>query len=330
MIAFLIFLHFLLFYTVVAVYAERKISAFMQDRMGPYLVGKFGLLQTIADLLKLLQKEDIKPGSAQYWYFVLAPVILFASIFSGFAFVPLSDSLIGSNASTGVYALLGVISIDVLGILMAGWGSANKFSFYGAVRSVSQVVAYEIPLVVSIICVLLFFGTLNLKEVSLAQAGGLLEWAIFKYPILFFAFVLFFISSLAESNRAPFDIPESESEIIGGFHTEYAGFRWAMIMLAEYGAMLLVALIGILLFFGGGNPPWPDDSFPSLSKMTTEIGQIVWLVLKAVIWIFVQMWARWTFPRVRVDQLMIMNWKYLVPISFVLLLICAVSKLIWY
>ncbi|MEQ8240649.1 MAG: complex I subunit 1 family protein, partial [Cyclobacteriaceae bacterium] len=246
MITFLIYLPFLLLFVVVAVYAERKISAFVQTRVGPIEVGPMGLFQTIADLLKMLQKEDIRPFAIDKFLFLVAPLIVFASIFTGFSVLPFTQGVAGSEITTGVFFLLGVISLDVLGILMAGWGSNNKFSVLGAMRAVAQIVSYEIPLGLSVLAVVMLCGTLDLQEISSYQGvanqtdsfflgipaldvgniGGFLSWNIFQMPILVVAFVVFFISSLAEANRVPFDLPESESELIGGYHTEYSGFRW--------------------------------------------------------------------------------------------------------
>lgn len=328
MLALLLILPFLLAYTVVAVYAERKVSAFMQDRLGPHLVGKYGLLQTIADLLKLLQKEDVKNAVSLKTLFSLAPVIVFVAIFSGFTVLPIAPGLQGSSIATGIYLLLALISLDVVGILLAGWASGNKFSFYGAARSVSQVLAYEIPLVLSVVAVALLFGTMDLGAITAAQDGGLTHWSIFQHPVLLPVMLLFFISSLAEANRAPFDLPESESELIGGFHTEYSGFRWAMLMLAEYGAMLLMALLGVILFWGGYQSPLPSTWEALLPSPLAPLMGIFWLLSKTAIWVFIQMWARWTYPRLRVDQVMLMNWKYLIPASFFMLLMVAVLQLL--
>jgi len=357
--AFAFFLTFVLLFAVVGIYAERKISAFIQDRLGPTEVGYYGLLQTIADLLKLLQKEDIVSKAADRVLFLLAPLLIFSAIFAGFAVVPLSPELQGSSAQVGIFYLLAIISLDVIGILMAGWGSNNKFSLYGAMRAVSQIVSYEIPLGLSVLCVVMICQTLDLQAISyqqgilntegtnylfglkfldldVSQVGGILTWNIFRMPFLLVAFAIFFISSLAEANRAPFDLPESESELIGGYHTEYSGFRWAFLMLAEYAVMLLVAMLAAILFLGSWNTPLPNVGTITLADWTTgQAGSlsgylwgIFWLTTKTFLLVFVQMWARWTYPRLRVDQLMALCWKYLTPAGLLLVLLCGVWRLL--
>lgn len=358
---FLIFLPLILTYTVFAVYAERKISAFIQDRYGPMEVGYHGLLQTVADLLKLLQKEDIKPKAADKKLFKMAPALIFVAIFSGFAVIPLTPTLSGSIADVGVFYLLAIVSLDVIGILMAGWGSNSKFSLFGAIRSVAQIISYEIPLGLSVLCVVMISQSLSLQEISFQQGiwwssisdqpnylfgirawdiditaiGGILTWNIFRVPILFFAFVIFLIASLAEANRAPFDLPESESELVGGYHTEYSGFRWALIMLSEYGMMLLVSFLASILFLGSWNTPLPNIGSLSLAEWTSgtpgtwaaHIWGAFWLISKAITLVLFQMWVRWTYPRLRVDQLMVLCWKYLIPATLILVLLSGVWRL---
>ena len=363
MLTFLIFLPLLLTYTVIAVYAERKISAFIQDRMGPMEVGFNGIFQTIADLFKLLQKEDIKPDAVDRWLFLLAPAVIFTAIFAGFAVIPLSPGISGSLAEIGIYYLLAIVSLDVIGILMAGWGSNSKFSLFGAIRSVAQIISYEIPLGLSVLCVVMVSQSLNLQEISYQQGtiwayvdsdaknylfglaawgvdishiGGFLSWNVVRVPFLSLAFVIFFISSLAESNRAPFDLPESESELVGGFHTEYSGFRWALIMLSEYAMMLLVSLLGAILFLGSWNTPFLNMGVVRLADWTSgtpgtvisNLWGIFWLLSKALLLVAIQMWVRWTYPRLRVDQLMSLCWKYLIPASFLLLMMSGLWRMV--
>ena len=363
MSTFLFFLPLLLTFTVVAVYAERKLAAFIQDRLGPMEVGYYGFLQTIADLLKLLQKEDIINSKADKKLFVLGPIVIFVAILSGFAVLPLSSEWVGSGAEAGVFYLLAIISLDVLGILMAGWGSNSKFSLFGAIRSVAQIISYEVPLILSVLCVLVVSQTLDLQEISYQQSvfvqerfpdyknylfglsslgvevtevGGFLTWNIFRSPISIPAFLVFFICILAECNRAPFDLPEAESELIGGFHTEYSGFRWAFLMLSEYGMMLLLSFLGAILFFGSWASPFPNIGNFRLGDWTTgspgsliAIGLgVFWLMLKAFVLIFIQMWVRWAYPRLRVDQLMSLAWKYLTPFSLLLLFIASLWR-VW-
>jgi NADH-quinone oxidoreductase subunit H len=342
---------------VVGVYAERKISAFIQDRLGPMEVGPYGALQLAADLLKLLQKEDIVPRLADRRLFLLAPGLIFVAVFAGYAILPLAPDWQGSGAGVGVFWLLAVVSLDILGILMAGWASNNKYSLFGAMRSVAQLISYEIPLGLSVLCVAMLGQSLNLQELSYQQGihsphttylfglrslgidisdvGGVLSWNIVRMPLFFVAFLIFFIASLAECNRAPFDIPEAESELVGGFHTEYSGFRWAIVFLSEYALMLLVCLLGAVLFLGSWNTPLPNLGPLRLADWTSgEPGTLwgnltgfFWLLLKALGLFFVQMWVRWTYPRLRVDQLMHLCWKVLTPFALVLVLLTGLWRL---
>lgn len=350
---------FLLFYAVLAIYAERKISAFIQDRLGPMEVGYYGTGQTVADLLKLLQKEDIIPAKAQAGLFKIAPLVIFVSVFAGFSVLPLSPSWTGAPLSSGLFFLLAIISLDVIGIILAGWSSNNKYSVLGTMRSAAQLISYEVPLGLSVVSVCIFTQTLNLQEISyqqgilspipqylfdmpslnisLEKTGGVLAWNIFRMPLLFFTWVIFFIASLAECNRAPFDLPEAESEIIAGFHTEYSGFRFAVIMLGEYAMMLLVSVLGVVLFFGSWNTPLPNIGSLQLASwttgrpdtMTSTCWGIFWLMSKSLFFVAVQMWIRWTYPRLRVDQLMTVSWKYLTPIALVLIVVFAFWKIIF-
>jgi NADH-quinone oxidoreductase subunit H len=347
-ITFFIFLGFLLTYTVWAVYTERKVAAFIQDRLGPMEVGKYGMLQTVADLLKLLQKEDIITTKADKLLFKIAPLIIFTAIFSGFAVMPIAQEVVGSTTQTGVLYLMAIVSLDVMGIVAAGWGSNNKFALYGAIRSIAQIVSYEIPFGLSILCVVVLCQSLNLQDISLQQGifsvenlgmlssnGGIFAWNIFKYPLLLFVFPLFYISALAEANRAPFDLPEAESELIAGYHTEYSGFRWALMMLSEFGAMLLMSFLGAVLFLGSWNTIFPNIGDIKLAEYTSGIkGEIsgylwgaFWLFSKALLLVMTQMWVRWTYPRLRVDQLMSLCWKYLTPFGLLMFLACAIWKL---
>jgi NADH-quinone oxidoreductase subunit H len=357
-ITLIIFLLLVPGFTVIGVYLERKVSAFIQDRLGPMETGKWGLLQLFADLGKLLQKEDIVPLAADRKLFLIAPLIIFVSVFTGFAVIPLAPELAGSGAAAGIFFLLTIVSIDVIGLLMAGWGSNNKFALYGSMRAVAQIISYEIPLGLSILCVVMLSQTLDLQVISyqqgiyapeniylfgirswgidVSQVGGFLTWNIIQNPFLILAYIIFFIASLAECNRAPFDLPEGESEIVAGFHTEYSGMRWAFFMLSEYGMMLLVSLLGAILFLGSWNTPFPNMGVVRLADWTsgepgTWMGYLTgafWLLSKALLGVMVQMWVRWTLPRLRVDQLMYLGWKVLTPIGLVLFFISGVWRLI--
>lgn len=340
-----------------AIYGERKISAFIQDRLGPMEVGRYGLAQSIADLLKLIQKEDIVPGKASAWLFKAAPVFIFVAVFCGFAVLPLSSSWSGSTISSGVFFLLAIVSLDVIGIVIAGWSSNNKYSMLGTFRSAAQIISYEIPLGLSVLCVCMISQTLDLHEISIQQGtlsedknylfgisvigldvtnlGGFLSWNILRMPLLFVAWIIFFIASLAECNRAPFDLPEAESELVAGFQTEYSGFRWAVIMLGEYGMMLLVSILGTILFFGSWYSPLPDIGALKLGTWTngqhgtiaSSLWGIFWLLSKSLFFVLVQMWVRWTYPRLRVDQLMGLSWKYLTPAALLLVILCGLWKI---
>jgi NADH-quinone oxidoreductase subunit H len=363
-------LGFVALYALGAVYAERKISAYIQDRLGPVEVGPMGLLQTIADILKLLFKENITPTAADKKLFWLAPIVIFASVFAGLAVIPFGPGVIGSTMNVGLLYALAIVSIDVVGLLMAGWGSNNKYAFLGAIRAVSQVISYEIPAAIALLAGIMMYGSLNLGTISVAQGlsattpvyflgfidvthiGGILSWGIFRYPHLIVAWLIYFIASLAECNRAPFDLPEAESELVSGFHVEYSGFRFAVIFLAEYANMFLVGLIGAIVFWGGWASPLPNFialapgeaagmtvgqwfSHFQLGYLTTgssatamAIWGAFWVLAKAFFAVFVMMWIRWTLPRVRVDQLLKLSWKVLTPIGFGLLLISGVWKLL--
>jgi NADH-quinone oxidoreductase subunit H len=364
-----IFLAFVAAYALGAVYAERKVSAFIQDRIGPIEVGPRGLFQTIADIIKLLLKENITPTAADKKLFALAPVVIFASVFAGFAVIPVASGILGAALNIGVLYVVAIISIDVIGILMAGWGSNNKYAFLGALRAVSQMISYEIPAGITLLAAIMMFGTLNLGELSavqglgaqetvylfgvwdVTQLGGILSWAILRYPHLIVAWIVYFIASLAEANRSPFDLPEAESELVSGFHVEYSGFRFAVIFLAEYAKMFLLGLLAAIVFWGGWNTPLPNLmalapgqaaemsvgelfshlQFGHLTSGTGPVAMAVWgafwILAKAFGFIFIQMWIRWTLPRVRVDQLLKLGWKVLTPIAFVLVAISAIWKL---
>jgi NADH-quinone oxidoreductase subunit H len=333
-------------FTLFAVYSERKISAFIQDRLGPMEVGKYGSLQSFADILKMLQKEFIIPKAADKVLFILAPIIIFVSVYLGFAALPWAPGLIPASLNLGIFYIFAILSVETLGILMAGWGSNNKYALLGSMRSVAQMVSYEIPAGISILSVIMISQTLNLQEITIKQGilslesvkffgiwevktiGGFFAWNIFQAPHLILAYLIYFIASLAECNRAPFDIPEAESELVGGFHIEYSGLRFAFIFLAEYSMMFLVGMIGVVLFLGGWNSPLPNINKLPLASWTTGMGWgIFWVLFKTLAVVAVQIWIRWTLPRFRVDQLMSFCWKVLTPLAFLCMLISGIWRL---
>lgn len=303
-----------------AVYVERKVSAFMQDRVGPMgqgaglHAGKWGLLQTVADAIKLLIKEDIIPRAADRKLFIMAPFIIFIGAFIAIAALPFSSTVQVVDVNIGIFYILAVSALGVIGLILAGWSSDNKWSLYGAMRSAAQIVSYEIPAALSIVLIVMLSSTLNLQGIIEAQEGliwGFLpNWNIFNNPFTFIGFFVYFIAGVAETNRTPFDIPEAESELVAGFHTEYSGMRWAFFFLSEYANMFVVCGIATVAFLGG----W-QSLIPGV--LDSPFWGIIWFMGKLLFLMFIMIWFRWTFPRLRVDQLMTVAWKYLLPISLV-------------
>tara|TARA_B100000614_G_scaffold257907_1_gene279061 strand:- start:184 stop:1302 length:1119 start_codon:yes stop_codon:yes gene_type:complete len=323
----------------VAVYVERKVAAFMQDRLGPMEVGLFGFKggkkfwggigQTIADAIKLLTKEDIVPDSADKKLMLLAPFIIFIGAFLTFIAVPFSQNLVVSDFNIGVFYIMAMSSVGVIGIIIAGWSSNNKWSLYGSMRAAAQIVSYEIPIGLSLLLAVLVVGSLNLGDIVQWQAEN--RWFIFHSPFTFIAFFIFFISVVAETNRTPFDIPEAESELVAGWMTEYSGFKWAIFFLSEYANMMIVSIVASVVFLGGWLSPFAiiNVGIPN-SWMIFDgplIG-IIWLMSKALFLIFVMMWFRWTFPRLRVDQLMYLCWKVFIPFCLANLFFVSIWELI--
>lgn len=298
-----------------AVWWERKISAHMQDRLGPMRTGGWhGWSQTIADILKLIQKEDIIPTAVDRTLFKLAPYVVFTGSYAAYAAIPFSAAYIGSEINIGLFYVISISSVVVVGLLMAGWASNNKWSLFGAMRSAAQIVSYEVPVALSLLAVVMVVGTFDLQEITRAQTGWFWNWMMFqKFPLLFLAGAIYFVASLAEVNRTPFDIPEAESELVGGYHTEYGGMRFALLFLSEYANMFAVSAIASILWLGGWNSPFGDF-------LSGPWWGAFWFLSKGMFFIFVHMWLRWTLPRLRVDQLMYVGWKVLIPFSFAIIL----------
>ncbi len=301
------------FYTL----GERKILGYMHTRIGPNRVGPLGLLQPFADVIKLLVKEIVVPSASNKFLFYLAPVLALAPAFAAWAVVPFADGVALANINAGLLYLLAMTSMGVYGIILAGWASNSKYAFLGAMRSAAQVVSYEIAMGFALVGVLICAGSLNLTEIVRAQGGdqGFLEW--FWLPLLPL-FVIYFISGVAETNRAPFDVAEGESEIVAGFHVEYAGAGFAVFFLAEYANMILVSFLTAIMFLGG----WLSPLQGWMSGPLAAPGPW-WLAAKVVFFMFTLVWLRATFPRYRYDQIMRLGWKVFIPITIVWIMLAA-------
>ena len=291
----------------VLVLAERKVSARFQNRTGPMRVGPWGTLQTLADGVKLIFKEDFIPPQGDRFLFLLAPYIIFACSFAVFAAIPFSQNILVSDFNIGIFYIMAISSVIVMGVIMAGWSSNSKWSLLGSLRSAAQIVSYEIPLGLSILTIVMLVESLSMQEIVATQSNGIFSWLIFRSPFTFIASFIFFISSIAEVNRTPFDLPEAESEIVAGFHTEYSGMRFALFFIAEYANMFAVSAIAVTLFLGGWEGVLPGYDI---------LGGFPGFVIKSLALVFLMMWLRWTLPRLRVDQLMNLCWKYFIPIAF--------------
>lgn len=284
-------------------YFERKVIGYMQGRLGPNRVGYFGLLQPIADALKLLFKEIIVPTKSSKALFYLAPVLTIAPAFAAWAVIPFNAELVLADINAGLLYVLAMTSIAVYGVIIAGWASNSKYAFLGSMRSAAQIVSYEIAMGFTLVGVLMCANSLNLGDIVVGQSGGILQWYVWP---LFPLFIIYFISAVAETNRAPFDVAEGESEIVAGFHVEYSGMAFAVFFLAEYANMILVSVLAALMFLGG----W-------LSPTALIPDGIHWLLIKTAALLFFFLWFRATFPRYRYDQIMRLGWKIFIPITLV-------------
>jgi NADH-quinone oxidoreductase subunit H len=289
------------------VYMERKVAGHMQRRPGPFEVGPHGILQTVADAAKLVAKQLVAPTRSDKLLFWLAPILAFLPIFVLFLPVPFGPNLYALDVNLGILLILAFAGLNVLSLCLAGWSQLNKYGMIGAARAVAQSVAYEIPLLLSVLAVAFMTGSLNLMEITQQQGAWPWEWNLVYQPL---AFVIYFTCAVAETNRAPFDLPEAESELTAGFHTEYSGMGFGLFFLAEYANMIVVAAVATVLFLGGYQGPGAPGAW--------------WFLIKVLVLIFVMMWFRWTYPRVRFDQLLNINWKWLIPLALANLLVTAV------
>jgi NADH-quinone oxidoreductase subunit H len=312
-------------YALVTIYLEMKISARIQNRLAYMRTGWKGTLQPIADVFKLLQKEDTIPTTADKLLFILAPYIVFAGTYAAFAALPFSSTYIGTNIDLGVFYLTAIGALVVVGILMGAWASNNKYALYGAIRSAAQIVSYEIPIGLAIIAAVMIIGSLNLNQASIYQDGGIQNWVVFggtltlwkKLVIIPFTLITFGIliaAGIAEVNRTPFDLPEAESELVQGFNIEYSGMKFAMFYLSEFANMFVVAAVAVSLFLGGWSSPFG-------SFMSGPWWSFFWFTFKGMLIVFFQIWVRWTLPRLRVDQLVYVSWKVMLPFLFVCIII---------
>ena len=324
------------------IWLERKVAGRIQDRLGPTRVGgKFGWLQTLADGLKLITKEDITPKDADKLLFKLAPYISFAASYTAYIALPFSNGWPAVEINVGVFFIIAVLGLEVFGVILAGYASGSKWSLFGGMREAAQVVSYEVPMGLCIVVPVLVYGSMNLSALGEFQSGWFTNWGILHDPFMFCVFWVYFTCGIASVNRAPFDLAEAESELVAGFHTEYSGLRWSFFFMAEYGSMFLVAALAAILFFGGWNGPVPIFSviLPELTGMrwAYEQGEIAIrssnaeiltgyianvagcanLIFKAIIGVTFMMWVRWTLPRLRIDQVLTTCLKYCVPLATV-------------
>lgn len=300
------------------IYAERKVIGYIQVRIGPNRVGVKGLLQPIADLIKLITKEIIIPSKSNRYLFVVAPLFSLVPSLVGWAVIPFEEGMVLSNINAGVLYLFAMSSLGVYGVLIAGWSSNSKYAMFGALRSTAQTVSYEIAMGFALVGVLLAANSMNLTDIVNSQKGGLIHW---WFVPLFPLFIVFWIAGIAETNRAPFDLAEGESEIVAGFHVEYSGIGFALFFLSEYASMILISVMLSILFLGGWMSPF--EGIPMLEGIFSVIPGFIWLLIKISFFLFVYLWVRATFPRYRYDQLMRLGWKVLIPVTIVWVVVTA-------
>jgi NADH-quinone oxidoreductase subunit H len=309
----------------ITTWVERRIAGRIQSRIGPNRTGPAGFLQWLADGIKSLLKEDIVPAAADKLLFKLAPYVVMVGFVAAFVVLPFGGPLIIADLNVGILYVTAVTALVVVGILMAGWSSNNKWSLLGGIRSAAQIVSYEIPAGLSIFPIVMISGALSMQSIIRAQGWAPWTWFLFHNPFTFVAFFIFFVAALAEGNRTPFDLPEAESELVMGFATEYSGMRNLLFFMAEWGNLYVIGAIVTTLFLGGWQIPWALEDHPVLRTAL----QFATFFLKSYFWVFVAVWLRWTLPRIRVDQMMVMCWKYLVPLAFVNLLGTAVWMVVF-
>lgn len=313
------------------IWLERKVAGRIQDRLGPTRTGgKFGWLQTVADGIKLLAKEDTMPASADRVLFRFAPYVSFAASFAGLLALPFASNWVAQHLNHAVFFILAILGLEVFGVILAGYASGSKWSLFGGMREAAQVVSYEVPVGLCVLVPVMVAGTMNLETIGNMQRGWFVNWFIFHDPFTFIVFWVYFTCALASVNRAPFDLAEAESELVAGFHTEYSGLRWSIFFMAEYGSMFIVSGLATILFFGGWNGPIPLFSWvtPDHSwgvQYLANLAGCLNFIFKAVLGVTVMMWVRWTLPRLRIDQVITMCWKYCVPIGA----FCFMGLLAW-
>ncbi|MAZ77548.1 MAG: NADH-quinone oxidoreductase subunit NuoH [Legionellaceae bacterium] len=305
---------------VIVMYAERKVIGFLHARIGPNRLGFAGVLQPVADVIKLLQKEIIFPQNANRYLYIIAPMLAIAPSFAAWAVIPFAPHWVVANINAGTLYLLAMTSLGIYGIILGGWASNSKYALLGAMRAAAQMISYELAMGFAIVGVLMAANTIKLQNIILSQSGGIWHWYFIP---LFPLFLVYWISGVAETNRAPFDVSEGESEIVAGFHVEYAGMSFAIFFLAEYANMILISAIASIFFLGGWLSPF--DHIPALQQAFAWVPGVVWLLLKMSIFLFVFLWIRATFPRYRYDQIMRLGWKVLIPVTLVWLVIEALA-----